>query len=274
MIRLVASDIDGTLLDEKGRVSPEVLRTIAALEARGIPIVLVSGRAPRTARLIHEQLEITSPIVCYNGAMIYDPLTGERLEHWYMPGSTAMRVLECLRSVASGVNVTVEVDDVWSVDCIDARLQRILTSGRAPVPPKVIPAEEVVSIPGCKVSKLLFTLPFAVREEFEAALAERDLADSVHVTSSGGEFVEIAAGGVDKGRAITVLTGRMGIAPEQVLALGNGENDIPMLKVAGVSVAMGNSPEPVKEASDWVTASNNEGGWSTAIHRFVLGETA
>lgn len=107
------------------------------------------------------------------------------------------------------------------------------------------------------------------RPAVEAALAKAGLAQHLYVTSAGG-IVDMVANGVNKGAALRALVAILGVPMEQTLALGDDENDIPLLQAAGLGVAMGNARDEIKAVADVVTRSNGEDGWAAAIEQYIL----
>ncbi|HYF91032.1 MAG TPA: Cof-type HAD-IIB family hydrolase [Symbiobacteriaceae bacterium] len=262
--RLIATDIDGTLLNESHEVTPRTRQAVAELQRRGVTLVLTTARPPRAIRHIYDDLGLNGPVIAYNGALVYDPAHDRPLLHHPIHQEAALAIVAAIRAAAPELNLGLELMDEWHVDRVDEHLQWILDTNRvaAPIFGDVARAIETTRR---KVSKIYFLAPAHVRR----AVEER-LPPGVSVTSSGMDFVEIHAAGVDKGAALRALGAILGIPREATLALGDGENDIPLLQAAGLSVAMGNAAETVRRAAGAVTEPNTAEGWARAIERYVL----
>ena len=270
--RLIATDIDGTLLNERHEVTPRTRAAIRALQRRNIPLVLTTARPARSVQALYEQLSLSGPFISYNGALVYDPHTAETLYHQPIPLPVARRLLACVRAVSPSLTIGLEMPDGWYLDRIDPHLQAHIEAGLVEVLPTVCPAESILMDTVQGVNKLYFVAPDALRAVIEAQFVSHALHTEVAVTSSSAEWVEISAVGVNKGAALEALAKRWNIPMENTLALGDGENDIPALQRAGLGIAMGHASHDVRKVADVVAASNREDGWAAAIERYVLSE--
>jgi len=268
--RLIATDIDGTLLDDRGAVSRRARSVLARLAERSIPVVLTTARPPRRVGALHQELGLTTPVIAYNGGIAFAPQTGQTLFAHSMEKAVASQVLSALRAVAPEVNPGMELADEWRVDRFEPRFQELHEQGLITDFPLFGRLEDVLTQTTRPVNKLYFDGSQAMRSAFEGALAERRVRDQVFVTSSGQDFVEILPAGVNKGSALRALAAILGIPREQVLYLGDEEADVPALQEAGLGIAMGNAPERVKRAAGAVTGTNRADGWAEAIERHVL----
>ncbi len=268
--RLIATDIDGTLLDQEGAVTRRATATLARLAERGIPVVLATARPPRRVRPLHAELGLTTPVIAYNGGIAFEPQTGRVLFNHAMELSIARDVLAAIRTAAPAANPGMELADEWYIDRPEPRLQDLFDQGVIADFPFVGPLEEALAATTRPLNKLYFFGSAEVRAAFEAALVERGIRDQVFVTSSSRDFVEILPAGVNKGTALRALAAIMGIPREQLLYLGDEEADVPALQEAGLGIAMGNAPERVKRAAGAVTGANTADGWAEAVDRYVL----
>ncbi|HWI63455.1 MAG TPA: Cof-type HAD-IIB family hydrolase [Symbiobacteriaceae bacterium] len=262
--RLIATDIDGTLLDDQLAVTPRVRQVLARLKDRGITLVLTTARPPRSLRRVYDDLGMGGPVIAYNGALVYDPAHNRPLLHHPIERADALAIVRAIRKVGPDLNLGLELMDEWHVDRVDERLQWILETNRI-APPIIGDVAKAIEMTDRGVSKIYFLAPPHVR----AAVAA-ELPAGVTVTSSGADFVEIHAAGVDKGAALRALAAILGVPREATLALGDGENDIPLLQAAGLGVAMGNAAEAVRRAAGAVTGPNTADGWAEAIERYVF----
>lgn len=268
--RLVVTDIDGTLLNEVGETTERVRATLGELERRGTPVVLATARPPRLVHALYNDLGLTGPVIAYNGSMALEPRTGRILFSHTLPIPLAQQVVATLRAVAPDLMIGLELEDEWHVDFITPSLRALLDSGRYGEPPIAGPVEEALATTARGVSKFYFTAPPAVRAAFEERLEQQGIREQVFVTSSHTNFVEVLAGGVNKGSALRALAAILGVPREAIIYLGDAEADMPALAEAGLGVAMGNAPDRVKAVAGSITRSNSEDGWVEAIAAHVL----
>jgi hydroxymethylpyrimidine pyrophosphatase-like HAD family hydrolase len=258
--RLIASDLDGTLLDPDGRVSP---RTRAALErARGlgIEVVLVTGRPPRWVRDIPEEAGAHAVVVCANGALLYDVDAHEVIDHAPLDSALAIELIDELRREAP--------------DCRFA-CEMTFRFGRDPdYPTRIVPPPDAVIgdvrdlVAVDPPTKLIVRDDLIAHEDLVAAV-RTIVGERAEVTHSGYGIVEISAPGVDKGRGLRVACARHSIDPATTLAFGDMPNDLPLLASSGHGVAVANAHPDVLAAADEVTASNADDGVAVVIERIA-----
>lgn len=263
--RLVATDIDGTLINPDREVSESTRRAIQKLQQQSIPVVLVTARPPAMITPIYRSLGLTGPIIASTGALVYDPVEGRALTQHPIPKEIALRVVAAVRRAAPAVNLGADLVNEWHIDRVDDGVQMRIAGGMVPV---LGGLEQTLPASAEEVSALCFRKP-EVRPAVEAAFREDGLDQHLYVTSAGS-IVDMVAAGVNKGAALRALAAIMGIPMEQTLAIGDGENDIPFLTAAGLGVAMGNALEPVKAVAGAVTGPNSADGWADAMERFVF----
>lgn len=269
-IRLIVTDIDGTLLNRQGEVTPRVRAALAELERRGVAVVLSTARPPRTLLKLYADLSLRTPLIAYNGAMGYDMEAGRVLFHHALARPVAQTVFRVVTEIAPDLSIGLELADEWHVNRIDPQLAARIAAGIVEVAPTVSDLGEVLAATPREISKLYFWAPAEVRAEMESRLEQMGLDHQVSVTSSYPGFVEVMAAGVNKGAALRAMAAIMGVPADQVLALGDEENDIPALLAAGIGVAMGNASEQVKAAAGAIVGANTEDGWAEAVERYVL----
>lgn len=263
--RLVATDIDGTLLNRDHLVPDSARQAIQRLQAGGVPVVLTTARPPAMIRPIHQDLGMTGPIIACTGALIFHPHTGETLAHRPMAKDLALAVVAAVRSVDPAINLAADLETEWHIDRIDDRVGRRIAGGMVPLTgglERTLPTSER------DVTCLSFRVMEA-RPAIEEAIRRAGLDRQVHITSAGG-VVDIVAQGVHKGAALQALAAILGIPVAQTLAIGDDENDIPLLRAAGLGVAMGNAADEVKAVAGAVTRANWEDGWAAAMERYVF----
>jgi Cof subfamily protein (haloacid dehalogenase superfamily) len=251
--RLVASDIDGTLLRQDGTLST---RTLDVIQSLPVPLVLVTGRPLRWLRQLYDQIPEPLPAICANGAVVYDPGTDEVLHTTPIAVDLLLDVTKRLREAVPDVTLAVEVNDgrsFWYEESWPLHWDSEHSAVRVLTTP-----EELTSMPAVKllVRSARHTQPDGFFE-----LISRTLGDLVEAThSSTSALVEISAAGVTKAAGLAWLCEREGIAAHEVIAFGDMPNDIPMLTWAGRSVAMGNAHPAVRAVADEVGRTNDDDG--------------
>jgi hydroxymethylpyrimidine pyrophosphatase-like HAD family hydrolase len=259
-IKLVASDLDGTLLRPDETVSERTMAAILATRRAGITLVLVTGRPPRNLSPIAERLGVGGIAICANGAVLWDLDTGTILDLTPLAADLAIWLVHKLRAAIPGALFAVELEGGFGREAGWA-------DGLLPAAPDALEADALELITG-PVTKLLLrqpTLPFAeVAGRARAAVGEQAV-----VTWAGTRVVEISAPGVTKAFALERLCRRLGIRPQEVVAVGDMPNDLAMLAWAGRSVAVANAADEVLAAADEVTAANVDDGVALVLERVV-----
>lgn len=271
-IRALFLDLDGTLIDESERISIHVLGAIKAARAKGCVEIVCTGRTRFTAVPIADQL---SPPLGYavvsNGAVVVHLQSHETLLRRVMPISMALEIARTMVDI--GLAPYVYEDAIGDdVDRSRVLYHPDLEVGEWVNSPRYRPHEALLEdLPFEPVSVSAFGPPDWIRPHI-ALLRER-LPDSVVAIESGGVVnwgVEVYSAGVSKRLGAETLAAHLGIAREEIMAIGDHRNDIELLQWAGVGVAMGNGLPEVKAVADWITSSVYEDGVAQAIERFVL----
>jgi HAD superfamily hydrolase (TIGR01484 family) len=266
--RLVATDLDGTLVGAGGLVSPRSARVLARLAADGVAIVLVTGRPLRWLHIVYEQLGARYLAVCANGAVIYDPVTEKVRDSWAIAPGLLREVCLRLRAAIPDVVFAVEVDDgrvmryepTWPVRWDEGQ-------------PGVVPGS-LADLTAEPAVKLLARTPGMGPDEF-VALAESIVDGRVVPThSSHSGLVEMSARGVTKATGLATVAAELGIDPADVLAFGDMPNDVPMLRWAGRSVTVSNAHPAARAAADEVTLSNEDDGVAAYLERLLPADGA
>jgi Cof subfamily protein (haloacid dehalogenase superfamily) len=256
--RLVASDIDGTLIRTDGTLSP---RTISALDALPVPAIVVTGRPVRWLRQLFDQMAEPLFAVCANGAVVYDPVTDEILRASPLDVDLLLDVTKKLRETVPDISLAVEVEDgrafwyeeTWPVRREGGEDIRVLST-----------PEDLTSAPAVKLlARSASAEPGAFFELVSETLG--DMATTTHSSSSA--LVEISAAGVTKAAGLAWFCEREGLTAEDVIAFGDMPNDIPLLSWAGHAVAMGNAHPAVIEVADEVGPTNDEDGVAVILER-------
>lgn len=265
--RMLAVDLDGTVLTSHGELMPRTRRALARCQARGIEVVLCTARPPRSATPHWRRMKLTTPLIAYDGAMVVQPATGEVLLNRTMPGALASKVLEEARRVHPEMVITFEIEDKWWTDELGASI--ITRTAKEGFRPDVVcELDACVTRP---VTKILVSRSAETLAALERRL-RRNLGKQLSVVRIEDYLLEMTAAGVSKAAGLRLVARRYGTKPSDVAAIGDGMNDIAMLEWAGLGIAMGHARKAVKRAADIVTASNDEEGVARAIEEHLLGE--
>ncbi|MED3653636.1 Cof-type HAD-IIB family hydrolase [Heyndrickxia sporothermodurans] len=241
-IRLIALDMDGTLLNSKEEISEENKRVIARAKENGIHIVLSTGRNFATVHEFAEDLELNSFLVTVNGGEIWDS-SGKLLERNLLQVEQ-IKMMWDLKNLHNTKFWAITVDKVFRDE---------------------FPDENTFA----DYEWLKFG--FDVEDDNARKIIMEELEkNKLQVTNSSPTNLEVNPYGISKAKALEKVCERIGITMENVMAMGDSMNDIAMIKSAGIGIAMGNAQAIVKEAADWITDTNDNDGVAKAIQRWVL----
>lgn len=269
--KLVASDIDGTLLNSADRVIPRLREVIDRATAAGCEVALATGRPHRWIHPVLEQLPIRPVCVTSNGAVLYDSAADRVLDSHVLAPETMAHVLSAAeRALASegGVAVAAERVGVSSRDLAED----IFVIGPGYMHTweeqgfSMAERDEVISIPAVKM--ILRNSRLTAAEMYDAIIPHVDPEQAYITYSMDAGLIEVAAPGVTKALGVSTLATMHGIDQSEVIAFGDMPNDIEMLAWAGIGVAMGNARDSVKDVADFVTGTNNEGGIAQVLERW------
>jgi Cof subfamily protein (haloacid dehalogenase superfamily) len=267
-IRLLAIDLDGTLVNDRLEMDPRDIAAVKAATAAGVTVVLATGRMFKSSLRYAQPLGLKGPIINYQGAVVREIASGDV---WYRCELTVpmqQRVLAFAEPRDWHVNAY--VDEV--VFTARARPEADLYARVAMVPYEVVgPLSKWISRDSTKM--VLVDLDPA---DVPARIAELTawMGDVARVTRSLDWFVEVVNPRVSKSAALAMVADRLGIARAEVCAIGDNLNDQDMVSWAGLGVAMGNAPEALKGVAKYVTATIGEAGVAQVIERFVIGKEA
>jgi Cof subfamily protein (haloacid dehalogenase superfamily) len=257
--RLIASDLDGTLLRDDGTVSARTVEALARAARCGIRTILVTGRPPRWVRGLPAMTGAHAVVVCANGAILYDVDADAIVDHAPLPSALAVELVDALRAEALGCTLACEMALRFGHDP-DYPV-------RSPPPDVVIgDVRELVAVePATK----LIVRDDAIDHDALVAAVRRVVRGRAEVTHSGFGIVEISAPGVDKARGLRVACERHGIALAQSIAFGDMPNDIPMILQAGHGVAVANAHAEVRSVAREITGSNEDDGVAAVLERIL-----
>lgn len=274
-IRLIAADLDGTLLDASHNISLYNIEMIKKAQQKGIIFAIATGRFPENAALIAKGAGLSCPIISLNGAVVELSPNGERILETFMEEEAAKAAFDCLESLGEGYHMFGR-STVISRRESTRHISESNPEGLAELKKTVSYA---YGLDACKAALDAPVFKYFVYfskdghtpgEIYDALVA----LDAVDVTASGSRNLEVMSNEANKGLGLKVLADALGIDLKNTMALGDQMNDLAMLKKAGLGVAMGNATEEVKASADAVTEDHNDSGVGRAIARYCFPEEA
>ena len=265
--KMVATDVDGTLLDEWERVTPRTRVAVGALLSDGVPFVLATGRPPRWIDPVIDGLGFPPLCVCGNGAVIYDSAADRILHSTTLDVASLEWIAELAERILPGCGLAAERVGRSAHDAATPQFVSSPEYEHAWLNPDdtQVSRHEVISAPAIKI---LVRLRGTDSADMRAALAPHLVgrADITYSTRYG--LIEISAPGVTKAAGLEVVAQRLGVDPTTMVAFGDMPNDVPMLQLAGHGVAMGNGHPEAKAAADEITATNSDDGVARVLERW------
>jgi Cof subfamily protein (haloacid dehalogenase superfamily) len=273
-IRLLVLDIDGTIAGQSNQVTPAVRQAIAAAQAQGIEVAIATGRMYRSAVRFHQAVGSRLPLMAYQGAWIQDPQTQVCHRHVPLDRRYALALLTALADLEDRQDLSIHlyIEDALHVRSVLPETEDY--AQRSEVSPCAVGdlAQFLTEQPQRQTTKLLALSPdpdktaavlAQIRQQYSAA--------ELYLTQSVSTFFEATHPLANKGAAVQFLAEElMGLAPQQVMTVGDNFNDVEMLRYAGTSVAMGDAPAAACTAADWVAPSVEDDGVVAAIEQFCL----
>lgn len=262
MIKLIALDLDGTLLDPKGVITGKAKQAIAAARAAGVRVVLNTGRPIPEAKHFSREAGCDGLLSCLGGAAIVDSESNRTLKRWDIPEAIGLRALElCLNRE---IELMIFAEEHILMDPFSAASLR----RTYPFPVFHANALEVDDPVGwMKERGISLTKIHGDHNPGNYPLAELAALSGVSLTAASDHDFELVPNGVDKGRALEELAALYGVSLAECAAVGDSDNDMAMLWAAGFPIAMGNASSAVKEAAKWISGTNAEDGVAAAIRR-------
>lgn len=262
-VRLIASDLDGTLLRTDHTISERTRKAIAAAHEAGITVVAATGRGWRSAVKLLDVVPEVQVAVCSNGALIRDVRGEVTTDVFPIADGAAAAVVDSARDVLPGAGLAWELaDGTFGFDEIWDEMRPSGTAWRPERIAQTPPADQE------EIIKVLVRHP-QLGEDAMLQVLQPVVPDGVALTSSGYGLAEVTAQDVHKAHALTTLCDRLGISPAEVVALGDNRNDVEMLRWAGRGVAMGNALPAAVAAADDQTADHMDDGVAVVIEEVL-----
>lgn len=265
-IKLIMSDIDGTILDKNHQLDSHLIELMPLLKQCNIPFVLASARSPLGIAPISKELGITDcPIACYNGALI--SLGDKILSQYSIDKSELLLLHDFLKKEFPTVSINVYSGKDWLVNTIDEWVEIEATiTGESP---KVTSLADFIRDEKTLVHKLLLIDNTDTIHKLQKTLSSIDFPQTDFYLSKDN-YLEVTHNQVSKKQALLELANYYQLPLTSIMTLGDNYNDIPMIETAGLGIAMGNAPRDVKTCAKAVTDSNEQNGVSKAIKLHVL----
>jgi Cof subfamily protein (haloacid dehalogenase superfamily) len=262
-VRLIALDLDGTLIDHEQKFSPRVMRTVAQAQEQGVAVTLATGRSPLATCRFAEALHISAPLICYQGGMIAET-DGRVLHRIALDRNLAAQVISLAQS--RGWHVTLFQDGLLYLT--EFRYPAEFYDGLLNPSAQLVP--DLNHLLDHDPDKVLIVAEGNSDEIYAEMHARFD--DRMQIVRSHALFIEASSPGVDKGAGLAWLAQYLSVPQSQVMAVGDQDNDAPMVAWAGLGVAMGNGSTVCKAAADWIAPAISDDGAAVAIERFVLND--
>jgi Cof subfamily protein (haloacid dehalogenase superfamily) len=263
-IKLVALDLDDTLLNGALKISDECVNTIRRVREKGAIVTLATGRMFRSALPYARQLNIDIPLITYQGAWVKNSMSGEELYYRPVPHDLACEVIRFFKD--NGVHYHTYFNDKLCMESLTEEGRYY--SGLAGIEPTLYPS----LIEALAYEKPIKILAISSNEQkiLDMEMELNQLYGSrLYITRSKPCFLEIMDPRATKADALQVIAQHYNIDQSEVMAVGDSYNDLAMIKWAGTGVAMGNACDAVKKSADFITASNEEEGVAEALRFFI-----
>lgn len=263
MIRLIATDLDDTLLDAGSRLTDRTVRALRRAMDAGARVALSSGRMTEAMEPFGRQIGVNAPMILYNGALIQDFRDGTTYFSRPIPLATARAVARALEEMG----VYVQAYPGRGYFCRKRTKYTDLYESSIRVPCEAVGTPLSQWMEGDMVKLLAIAEPGEI-DDAQARLT-RMFPQGVCFAKSKPRYLEVVREGVDKGRAIEALAGALGVAREEVMAFGDGQNDAPMIRWAGLGVAMENAVDECRRAAVRIAPRNTEDGVAQVVERML-----
>jgi Cof subfamily protein (haloacid dehalogenase superfamily) len=264
-IKLVALDLDGTVLRRDRTISERVLRSTRAATEHGLYVTVCTGRGAASVRRVADALGVNAPVICHHGSLIVDLVTGRVVHDVTLPNDVACAAVAFAQGFPSWHPIIFRGDEMLVTE------QRFPTDSYSlsDIVPTVVP-DPCHLLDRHGANKVMLMLDPAEAPE-ALRLTSAHLGEAAVVVQSSSRLVEVHAREAGKGAALARLAGHLGVPRENVMAIGDHDNDESMLIWAGWGVAMGNGSVRAKAAARWVAPAIEDDGVAVAIDRLALG---
>ena len=265
MIRLVLSDVDGTLVRSDKSLSDRSIAAVQELHAAGIAFAVTSGRPPRGMSMLVEPLALESPIAAFNGGLIVEPDLSV-IENRVVPDGLVSRAVELMESFE--LSAWLYRGPEWLV--VDPDGPHVAHEAQTvQFEPTVVESFDGLE---SGIAKIVGVSDDHDAVAAAATAANGEFGDRVSASRSQPYYLDVTHPLANKGAVARFLSARYAIPPEEIATIGDMPNDVLMFAHSGLSIAMGNADREVQRAARRVTTSNDDEGFANAVERFILGE--
>lgn len=263
--RLIALDVDGTLLNDHHELTDQTIETIQEVHDQGCHIVLCTGRAPASTLPILEQLGLEGTMITHNGAVtVHADERGQSLVNEF---SFEISEIESMLAYARREGIHFDVCTAFNMYIERVGEYEKMMYQKFLINPKLVTSVSELGVPIVKFT--LFAQP-DVLDRVQLEWEEQKLYGNLRMIRSGDLFIDVMNPTANKGNALKALAATLEIEAPEIMAIGNYYNDLEMMSFAGLGIAVENSPNDVKEAADAVTSSNNNEGVHEAIRKYCF----
>ncbi len=260
MIKLVATDLDDSLLSKDLKITPKNLKAIEFLKKNNVILILASGRPYPSVKKIAYDLENFYPMITYQGALVYDPKDDKKLYGCEIQPNDAKELIRLAKE--ENIHVHIYIDNVWYVEVFNEKVEYYKNlTGLEPV--KVDNFLEFVDRP---VTKVLFFDEHERLQKLKESLP-LEFSKKFNIMFSKPFFLEFTDINVSKGNALKFLAQYYNLKRDEIMAIGDGDNDISMIEYAGIGVAVENATEKLKEVASFITLSCDNSGFAHAVEK-------
>ena len=268
--RMIALDLDGTVLDREGRIRPRTVEALDAARARGLEVVLVTGRHHSVARPYYEELGLEGPTICCNGTYVYDFPASRVLSGEPFASADAGRLVASCRR--HGVEVWAYLDDAMLYEVPTPHLLKlgVWIDGLATRPkPQLRQVRSLEAVLEAMPAVWKFVVTHRDAGRLAGWYAEAETMPAFGVEYSWHDRIDVMPAGRSKGSRLFAWAAERGIDRADIVAFGDNFNDLAMLTGAGLGIAMGNAPEGVKAAVTEVIGGNDTDAIAQRIERLL-----
>lgn len=262
-IKLVAVDMDDTLLDGTLKVSPRTCEAIRKAQEQGVIVTIATGRMFSSALPFAMELNIQAPIITYNGGMVRYPVSKEIVFHQPINSEVAAKLVNLFRQrgwyLQSYMN-----DELYVVE----RSEKAQYYERMAGITAIAVGDDFYTMKHEPAKMLTIAEPHEIQEI--QRIVNQEFAGEIFAATSKSNYLEMTHPSVNKGHALSILAEKLHIKREEVMAIGDSNNDYHMVEYAGFGVAMGNASNRLKEIAQAITGHNNAHGVAEAIEKYVL----
>jgi len=263
MYKLIAIDIDDTLLNSHNQVTEVTKQALKAAQNAGVTVTLATGRMFASAQQIAKQIELNVPIITYQGSLVKTLLDEKILYQRDVPQEASAELLNYVKEHQLHLQLYVN-DTLYGIE----DNERIKAYSKNSNIPYKIEADFNALITQPNHKMLIIDEPHVL--DSHIPILQEKFGHVLHITKSKPNFLEFMHKQGTKGEALKFLAEHFNCQLSETIAIGDAWNDREMIQVAGLGIAMGNAVEPLKELADFITLSNDEDGVAYAINKFIF----